>query len=272
MNKLNIVGSIFTISDSIKLLTIVSKLKIGCEIYLSESFNKSLKSQTNSFKSAIKSFNIPILGCHAPAMDINIGAFDEDIRQIMHKKIIESIYIAKNINASWLVVHLGFDPRQYHLKGDLEYWIKNAKSLFEKIKYYNLIKNKLEIRLENNYEDSPNIFLRLLKVIENEYPEIANKVRICLDVGHLFVYTKHKNYKEWIETLANYINEVHIHDNNLITDEHLPIGDGIIPYYNILKYLDKFIGLENITITIEVKSENDLKRSLTVLKQILNCI
>jgi len=69
----------------------------------------------------------------------------------------------------------------------------------------------------------------------------------------------------YISTFRDKIIHIHWHDNHGRTDEHLPIGDGLINHKNIIKAL-KSIEY-NRTITLEVfTNNNDAKTSADNLR------
>jgi len=82
---------------------------------------------------------------------------------------------------------------------------------------------------------------------------------VTFDVGHLCTVTK--NYIEFLELLGDRIIHIHLHDNDGKNDSHLAVGDGVIPWDDVLRVLPK-----DITWSLEVRNLDDLKRSLELLK------
>ena len=82
---------------------------------------------------------------------------------------------------------------------------------------------------------------------------------VTFDVGHLCTVTK--NYIEFLELLGDRIIHIHLHDNDGKNDSHLAVGDGVIPWDDVLGILPK-----DIAWSLEVRNLDDLKRSLELLK------
>ena len=82
---------------------------------------------------------------------------------------------------------------------------------------------------------------------------------VTFDVGHLCTVTK--NYIEILELLGDRIIHIHLHDNDGKNDSHLAVGDGVIPWDDVLGILPK-----DIAWSLEVRNLDDLKRSLELLK------
>ncbi len=96
------------------------------------------------------------------------------------------------------------------------------------------------------------------------------KLKICYDIGHQNFATPEfdivKEYGEFIEVL-------HIHENNGLTDEHKPLKKGS-PVYNrftfSLKLLKPEIVLTNEVKHLETNFEKDLKNILKTLTSLEN--
>jgi len=69
---------------------------------------------------------------------------------------------------------------------------------------------------------------------------------------------------DWIKTLKDRIGYVHIHDNNGENDEHLGIGKGNIPMFEVLTALNTYAP--NAVWALECKIE-DMDESIEQLKK-----
>lgn len=128
----------------------------------------------------------------------------------------------------------------------LNNFVKSLKELVNYGKKYNV-----EIMLENMPEKHDIMELEDFKYIIDR---VAN-LKVHLDIGHAFIYDGMRGVEKYIKTFKNKIVHVHIHDNHGKTDEHLPLGAGLIDYKKVIKLLKKI--KYNKTITFEVFS-NDL--------------
>jgi sugar phosphate isomerase/epimerase len=69
---------------------------------------------------------------------------------------------------------------------------------------------------------------------------------------------------EWMNELGSRLGQIHIHDNNGIYDEHLPIGEGNFPFqqfFSMIRERDV-----NPIITLESHTEQNLWKMLEKIK------
>jgi sugar phosphate isomerase/epimerase len=191
---------------------------------------------------------------HAPFMDLRPGALDPRIRQISLDRLRQVFDMVPWFKARSVVCHPSFDERYYVSTEDE--WLENSlatwRTLLDCIRGTETI-----IALENVYERNPDPLKLLLS-------EIASpQVRFCFDPGHANAFGS-VPLGLWIETLGDFLGEIHIHDNNGKTDEHLPVGEGNIPFRELFAMIRER-NLKPI-LTIEAHSEEDLMRTLDNLQ------
>ena len=86
---------------------------------------------------------------------------------------------------------------------------------------------------------------------------------MCLDLGHAHCYSNH-SAAEWAGVLKPYIRHVHLHDNQGVKDEHLALGEGSVPWKEVLGILAD--AQPDLSCTIECSSEEAIRRSLQALE------
>ena len=64
----------------------------------------------------------------------------------------------------------------------------------------------------------------------------SDNVGYCFDCGHGNV--DHVDHVETIHRMGNKLFELHLHDNNAIKDQHLPIGFGTVNWLNVIQALN----------------------------------
>ena len=64
----------------------------------------------------------------------------------------------------------------------------------------------------------------------------------------------------WIEALAGYIKHIHINDNNLKKDLHLPVGDGVLDWKRFTMYYRQYF--KECSVLVETALPEDQRRSL----------
>ena len=70
----------------------------------------------------------------------------------------------------------------------------------------------------------------------------------------------------WLESLENWLGQLHLHDNHGYRDEHLPVGKGDFDFTSLFGAL-KSRGLKPL-ITLEPRSEASLWESLNALDRL----
>lgn len=194
---------------------------------------------------------------HAPYMDLRPGALDTKIRQISMERITQVIKFIPLFNPRTIVCHPSFDPRYYVSTEDL--WVENSLSTWS---YLTSLLNGTEtiICLENVYEPHPRPLRRVLEACSSP------RLRFCFDTGHFNCFSK-EPLELWMEELAPYIAEIHLHDNSGESDQHLPIGEGTFPF----EYMFTLLKEKNVRpiLTVEAHSETALGKFLNNLRRFL---
>jgi sugar phosphate isomerase/epimerase len=85
-----------------------------------------------------------------------------------------------------------------------------------------------------------------------------------LDIGHAF--TTGCSLVDYICTLGNSLKEIHFHDNNGQTDDHLALGHGDVPLKEVVTKLHD-IDFNGLSI-LEIKDIGELSSSMQHLKEL----
>ena len=190
---------------------------------------------------------------HAPFQDMMPGAFDKYILQASRDKLHRCFDLIEIFRPDSVVCHLGYLDCVHSY--DLGQWLDNSLETWQELVL--LAENQnTPVMFENTYEKTPLIHKTLLKALGSP------SARFCLDVGHILAFAQVPWYK-WLETLEQWLGQLHLHDNRGFRDEHLPIGNGHFEFKELFSYL-KSRKIKPI-ITLEPRSENDLWDSLNAL-------
>jgi sugar phosphate isomerase/epimerase len=154
---------------------------------------------------------------HGPFQDIVPHAQDRDVRQIAKDRVRETIEIGMRLGTNRFVFHTGIntvvtDPRYYDDAVDRQtkFWSELVEEFPDVL-----------ICLENMWEPSPSLHRRIIDGISSP------QVKVCLDTGHVNVYSK-TSLRQWVEELSPHLIHFHLHDNNGDVDTHLPAGKGTV--------------------------------------------
>jgi len=199
---------------------------------------------------------------HGPLFDTNLSSLKECIRRASVKFVQECVDLANRLNANLVVVHAGSYP------GDLPSNLMNKahdqlhRSLSELTKV--AVDSGVTIGVENKQKSED----RELVLYPDEHLEIVEAfrdqgVKAVLDIGH--AHTANCDLAGYTCLLNDLIVELHLHDNNGLSDDHLPLGAGSIDFQSFFEAV-KSIGFAGPTI-LELKNRYDLESSIGFLRQ-----
>jgi len=186
---------------------------------------------------------------HAPYMDLNLGARDEDVRRISVEKVLSSIKLVLPFKPLMIVCHPGYFDYNYSFNYSV--WAEMAYRSFNEIGE-ECSKNGLKVAIENVFERNPDNLRFLLSKLPSEL------FGFCFDPGHANLFTE-VEMKVWLESLGERLFEMHIHDNKGKYDDHLPPGDGNIQYEEIFN----MVRDKKLIFTLEPHRVEDLERSIS---------
>ena len=191
---------------------------------------------------------------HAPFMDLRPGAIDPRIRQVSVDRLKQVFDLAPFFRPLSVVCHPSYDQRYYVSSESL--WLENS---IETWRGFLKLAVEMEtvIALENVYENDP----RQLRLLINALNSPG--MRFCFDTGHFNAFSR-TPLKSWMDNLGSKIAEIHIHDNNGVLDEHLPVGQGNFPFHDFFNVIREQ-GLSPI-ITLESHTEKQLWQMIEGIK------
>lgn len=145
---------------------------------------------------------------------VSIAHLERRLRIDSADEIKRALAIAERLPFRYLIVHLGLDDEEYDLrKFDAAFSVLEHLRIFAK-------ERGVEILLENvpNELGTPE---RVVSFIRYTHLDL----KVCFDVGHAHLTG---GVQPAFATLKDYIASTHVHDNNLVKDDHLlPFEGGI---------------------------------------------
>lgn len=199
--------------------------------YCLDKFEKSL----TAYRRRIEAMGHKALNIHGPFLDLNPASNDTLIRRATRQRFQQAYEAARRLEAGKIIYHTCFVPRVNFLEG----WVDLAVPFWKE--FLEDKGNDIQICMENVFDPEYEILAEVVR--EVNHPAFS----LCLDVGHANHASK-TPITQWIEGLAPWIGHVHIHDNDGITDSHQAIGEGSIPWHEVLKALHDFCPQTDCTI------------------------
>jgi sugar phosphate isomerase/epimerase len=251
-----------TLEDFIRLASSLNVNFVEIKAEKPHAFPSDMKrKRIKEIKRILNSLNLkPIL--HASFHDVNLSSLSPWIRRASIKQILKCVEMGAELGAEVIVVHGGGLSREYPIS-----LVDEASSiLVESLSEIVLFAKKagLTIGLENRHRSkdielisTPQNHLAVLERINSPH------CKAVLDIGH--ANTFNLELSQYIKAISSYLIEVHLHDNNGVQDEHLPLGDGKIDFVESIHHVNLERGKE-LPFILEMTSAEDYERSLKYLK------
>jgi sugar phosphate isomerase/epimerase len=194
----------------------------------------------------------PALSFHAPFMDLSPGAVDSRVREATLHRFSQVLDIAEILKPEAIVFHSGYEKWKYAL--NIKLWLEKSLMTWQPLNARASLMG-VKIALENIFEDEP----QNLKMLMDEMNSV--NFGICFDTGHFNLFSK-APIEDWMAALKPHIIELHLHDNNRTSDQHLPIGEGSFDFNKFFELL----GDRNCIYTLEAHSPEKVLKSMKALQ------
>ncbi|WP_297508692.1 sugar phosphate isomerase/epimerase [Thermococcus sp.] len=234
-------------------LRAVKELGFDAVELVSEWPNFLTRTNWKSYSELIESYSLAVT-VHAPFSDVNIGSLNSRIREASLEVLEEALEVSSLLNALSVTVHPGHcSPASRKYRDDYN-WVhrQSLSRLGELSREYGVtvgVENMPSFPILD--AQTPERLAELLEGIE---------LGVTFDLGHLNTTTR--DFEGFLRIFKGRIVHIHLHDNSGKADEHLAVGDGIIPWREVLP---KLPGVPRV---LEVSSLEDAERSLGYLRDI----
>lgn len=191
---------------------------------------------------------------HGAFLDVTIHSSDPLIRDASMLRVRQTMDIAQRMGVKGIVFHTG-RLAGFRTAGYLADWRKKNVDFFTQIA---MEYPTQQIYMENMFDEAPDILAGLAEQMRD-----VKNFGVCLDYAHAMLTGCPG--QEWLETLAPYIRHMHINDNDLVNDLHLPVGSGRLDWQEY----DRLVRQYRIEapVLVEVKGYEAQQRSLEYMKQ-----
>ena len=188
------------------------------------------------------------LSFHAPLMDLSPGAVDSLVREATLTRLNQILDIAEILTPEVIVCHSGYEKWRYALK--MDWWLEKSLLTWQPVNK-RAASMQVKIAIENIFEDDPSNLKMLMESMKS--PNFG----ICFDTGHFNLFSKVR-LEDWMEALNPYIIELHLHDNDRTSDQHLPVDEGTFDFGKFFYLLEN----KHCIHTIEAHSPEKVMRSM----------
>jgi len=194
---------------------------------------------------------------HAPFSDMSPGSLDPAIRDITRRRFKQVLKLVSLFKPKTVVCHAGYDWKRYGYFR--KSWIERSLEIWSWLGL-RITNEGGQLMLENVYEHSPEDIRILFENLEEQ------NVGFCLDTGHQSAFSR-SSLDTWLDSLAPYLGQLHLHDNDGKHDDHLALGLGQIDFKRLFASL-KALKETPPTITLEPHEEGAFWPSLEYLEKI----
>jgi len=229
----------------------IIKNSLDLEIYFSSVNLDSISDKSITALSKMLDHG-PSLSIHAPFIDLSPGAVDSKVRAATIERFSHILDISGILKPKAIVFHSGYEKWKYALNIDL--WLEKSLMTWQPLNARAAAMG-VTIAIENIFEDEPQNLKLLMENMNSD------NFGICFDTGHFNLFSK-VPLEDWMSTLKTNIVELHLHDNNRTSDQHLPIGDGTFDF----KRFFELLGDKNCVYTLEAHSPEKVVKSMKALQ------
>jgi sugar phosphate isomerase/epimerase len=200
------------------------------------------------------SYDLDLL-IHAPATSTNFISISDVMRRASYEEMERVCHFAEKCGAEVVTFHLGWNPAFINA-GEFYFNLSlfdehNERVLLDEM-YPFLKRCPVKLALENTILVESGLERALIFLLEN------TDLRLTLDIGH---YNVREN--EFFLRHFDRVENIHLHDNNGVHDEHLALGRGNV---NLDEFpLRSYKGF----LTIETRSTNAIVESKEYLEKYL---
>jgi len=192
---------------------------------------------------------------HAPFFDLAPGALDPTILEASRNKLRKAFSLIKIFQPKSIVCHLNFEENKQGYK--LEEWKLSALETWKELSQIAAKQNCI-LMLENTYENTPEAHESIFTGLH------PSNTQFCLDVGHLMSFAK-TPWQDWLPRLSPWLGQLHLHDNDGKTDQHLGLGLGAFDFKELFRFLAE--NNRHPLVTLEPHSVDDLWQALDYLDE-----
>ena len=241
-------------------------VEIACE-YPRGPLDYSQEAILHMAKSA-KEFNLP-LQVHAPYQNVELADINPRIREASVESVKDGIEFARKINARIVTMHLGTTSKMLLSRSNSLVHKTLLDSIAGLVEYAEV--RDVTIAIENVPLTS-SAWGQALGEKADELIDIIKEVRaknigITFDVGHANV---RGDPVDFAIKFAPYIVNVHLHDNDGSSDQHLVIGEGRVNFPRILSIFKN--ASYSGALVLEYFDPASLLKAKIELSKLLKCL
>lgn len=176
----------------------------------------------------------PPVNIHGPFLDLNPMSYERLTAEASWVRFSQAYEAARCLGAKRLIFHTCRVPAVCYPQS----WASRLSEFWNRFLDCH---PDIPVSAENVFDEDP--FL----VADFASRVTAGSFSLCLDIGHAG-HASDKSVAVWLETLAPWIEHLHLHDNHGRRDEHLALGKGAIDLAAVSEILPSLPRLTGATV------------------------
>jgi sugar phosphate isomerase/epimerase len=164
---------------------------------------------------------------HGPYLGLDIASLNGYLARHSAECLLRGLDVTAALGARVMVMHTNYSP--FYSRGGLREWLANWSARMPAV--LDAARSRaITIAIENAWEESPNVLEHMIELL----PDGA--ARACIDVGHVTAFSR-LSLERWWDVLGDRVVAVHLHDNDGLSDDHMPPGSGIVDFPQIVRLI-----------------------------------
>jgi sugar phosphate isomerase/epimerase len=192
---------------------------------------------------------------HGPFLGLDVASLNDHVAEYSADCLVRGCEVTAGLGGSAMIIHTNYSPffSRAGLREWLGNWSERLPPILEKAKGLGV-----RIALENAWEERPEVLAHLIDILP------AGAAMACLDTGHINAFS-HRGVRRWWEVLGDRVIALHLHDNDGLSDDHLPPGAGIFDFPALVELVRGREPLPLMTLEVDIPRAIEGRRYLEEL-------
>ncbi|AEB12898.1 sugar phosphate isomerase/epimerase family protein [Marinithermus hydrothermalis] len=178
---------------------------------------------------------------HLPFVDLNLASLVPAVWRQSVERVQQGLEFASTVGARVGVLHTGMVPVRHPFV--VEAALERLRAALEA-----LTPLPVPVAVEN-LVPSYHVFIDAPETLADLVRAAGDRYGFCLDLGHAFIQGGIEQIAAYLQAMEGRLLHLHVHDNHGVSDDHLALGLGRIPFHQFREELRGFEG----TVALEVQ-------------------
>ena len=178
---------------------------------------------------------------HGPFLGLDVASLDDHIAEYSAECLLRGLEVTAGLGGPVMVMHTNYSP--FFSRAGLRVWLGNWGERMRPV-VERAGELGVRIALENAWEERPEVLAHLADLVP------GGAAAVCLDTGHINAFSR-LPVRRWWDALGERVVALHLHDNDGLSDDHLPPGEGIFDFRSLVAFLRARPSLPLMTLEVD---------------------